>query len=357
MNCLYVDFRGAAAAERSRYAYPRRTREALYEAFRPLGGCVVLVTCNRTEVYFRCSRANAETAIRRAALVPARFCMGAEEHLFSLAAGLCSMLAGEDEILGQLRDAYEEARACGASAGMDEVFQAALACGKRVRAETKISSFACSVSTLAANEVARFLKEGGTVLVVGGTGKFGGAVLKNLAAHRNLTLYAAERTHGVAASVRGDVIAFPYTQRYAMLPLADAVVCTTASPHVVFTRERTAEALGEEVLGGEARTRLFIDLAMPPDVDEGVGTLPGVRRLGIDDFARRAEENNRKKHAAIAAARELVGTCLTEYEASRLSRAYLTAFGTPVGGALAVCKKTDPASFVVQVRALLGERQ
>ena len=143
MNCLYVDFRGAAAAERSRYAYPRRTREALYEAFRPLGGCVVLVTCNRTEVYFRCSRADAETAIRRAALVPARFCMGAEEHLFSLAAGLCSMLAGEDEILGQLRDAYEEARACGASAGMDEVFQAALACGKRVRAETKISSFAC----------------------------------------------------------------------------------------------------------------------------------------------------------------------------------------------------------------------
>ena len=349
MNCLYVDFRGAAAAERSRYAYPRRPREALYEAFRPLGGCVVLVTCNRTEVYFRCSRADAETAIRRAALVPARFCMGAEEHLFSLAAGLCSMLAGEDEILGQLRDAYEEARACGASAGMDEVFQAALACGKRVRAETKISSFACSVSTLAANEVARFLKEDGTALTLIRKGE---AVLKNLAAHRNLTLYAAERTHGVAASVRGDVIAFPYAQRYAMLPLADAVVCTTASPHVVFTRERTAEALG-----GEARTRLFIDLAMPPDVDEGVGTLPGVRRLGIDDFARRAEENNRKKHAAIAAARELVGTCLTEYEASRLSRAYLTAFGTPVGGALAVCKKTDPASFVVQVRALLGERQ
>ena len=350
MNCLYVDFRGAAAAERSRFAYSRRTRLALYEAFRPLGGCVVLVTCNRTEVYFRCSRADAEAAIRRAAFVPARFCMGAEARLFSVAAGLESMLAGEDEILCQLRAASEEARASGVSGGMDAAFQAALACGRRVRAETKISAFACSVSTLAANEVARFLHGSGNVLMVGGTGKFGGAVLKNLAAHRGLKVYAAERSHGVAAALRGEVIPFAYARRYEMLPLADAVVCATASPHTVFAAEETARALSSR-----PQARLFIDLAVPPDIDGAVDRCPGVTLLGIDAFARRAQENNEKKRAAVREAEALVAQCLLEYRAAQLARRYFAVFGTPVCGELAACRKRDPAAFAAQVGALLGE--
>ena len=349
MNCLYVDFCSAPQAERANYAYSRRTREALYAGFREAGGCVVLVTCNRTEVYFSCSRTRAEEIIRRAALPPARFYMGAEEHLFSLAAGLCSMLAGEDEILGQLRAAYEEARAAGATKGLDEAFQIALACGKAVRTRTRISSFACSVATLAANEAARFLPRGGAVLVVGGTGKFGGALLKNLAAHKNLTVYAAERTHGVAASVRGDVLPVAYRERYTFLERADVVIGTTASPHVVFEAEKV-----ERVVQKCPRERLFIDLAMPPDIGAGVGELAGCRLLGIDGFARRARENNQKKQEAIKKARAVVEEYLVLLAVHRAARRYLSSCGA-LPKALRLLKKHDPSAFLRAVGEGAGE--
>ena len=73
-------------------------------------------------------------------------------HLFELAAGLCSMLVGEDEILGQVRTCYEYARSLGATNGLDAPFQAALACGKKVRTQTHVSSMACSVATLAGKQ-------------------------------------------------------------------------------------------------------------------------------------------------------------------------------------------------------------
>ena len=351
MNCLFVDFHGASAAERSKYAYSRLTRAALYEGFRAVGGCVVLVTCNRSEIYFDCSRECAEAIIMRAALPPARFYLGAEEHLFSLAAGLCSMLAGEDEILGQVRDAYEEARAAGVTKGMDDIFQAAIACGKDVRTRTKISSFACSISTLAANEAARFLKEGGNVLVVGGTGKFGSAVLKNLASHKGLTIFAAERSHGVPETVKGDVLPFSYEERYRYLETADAVVCTTASPHTVFDGARTAE-----VAEKFPRKRLFIDLAMPPDVDSAVGMLDGCTLIGIDDFALRARENNEKKRAAIGEARLIVEEHLLELRAAQAARRYLLQLGA-LPPSLAALRKMDPSAFLAEVSERIGEKR
>ena len=353
MNCLSIDFHGAPAQERAEYAFSRRAREALYEGFRPLGGCVVLVTCHRTELYFSCPVARAEEVTGRAAVPPARLYLGAEaeEHLFLLAAGLCSMLAGEDEILRQVRDAYEEARAAGVTKGLDETFQAAIACGKDVRTRTKISSFACSVATLAANEVAAFLKEGGSVLVVGGTGKFGASVLKNLAAHRGLTVYAAERTHGVPASVRGDVIPVSYEGRYDVLKICDAAVSATSSPHVVFSAART-----REIVQTCPRERLFLDLAMPPDIERGVGELAGCILSGIDGFARRARENNERKRDAIAAAHAVVRESLDAFAASQAAHRFVMCRGR-LPASLAALRKTDPRAFSERIAALLGEKK
>ena len=354
MKGLSMNLSRAPARERSQFAFASAQRARLYAEFRLLGGCVLLVTCHRTELYFTCARERAENCLlelahaERAAF---EYFPAAEEHLFLLAAGLESMLLGEDEILGQIRDAYEEARAAGVSTGLDEVFQSAVHCGRRVRAETKISAVACSIATLAANEAARFLPGGGNVMVVGGTGKFGASVLKNLAAHAGLTVYAAERTHGVPASVAGEVIPFPYTARYDLLERVRVVISATASPHTVFEAPRVAKSL--QAFPGE---RLFLDLAMPPDIDGGVSLLAGCTVIGIDEFSRQAKENNQRKQQAALFARAVVEECLFELFAAQASRRYLSAFGAPVAGELALLRSRDPRAFVKQVNGLIGEK-
>ena len=354
MQCLSLNLSRAPARERSQFAFVSSQRARLYHCFRGLGGCVLLVTCHRTELYFNCARQRTEEILLRLAGVKSaafEYFPAAEEHLFLLAAGLKSMLLGEDEILGQIRDAYEEARAAGVSAGLDEVFQSAIRCGKRVRAQTKISEVACSIATLAANEAARFLPGGGNVMVVGGTGKFGASVLKNLAAHAGFTVYAAERTHGVPASVAGDVISFPYAARYDLLERVRVVISATASPHTVFEASRVAKSLSASP--GE---RLFLDLAMPPDIDGGVSLLAGCTVIGIDEFSRQAKENNQKKQQAALFARAVVEECLFELLAAQASRRYLSAFGAPVAGELALLRSRDPRAFVKRVNGLIGEK-
>lgn len=343
----------APVRERSQFAFVSSQRARLYACFRGLGGCVLLVTCHRTELYFTCARERAEEILLRlagAGSAAFEYFPAAEEHLFLLAAGLKSMLLGEDEILGQIRDSYEEARAAGVSAGLDEIFQGAIHCGRRVRAQTKISEVACSIATLAANEAARFLPGGGNVMVVGGTGKFGSSVLKNLAAHAGLTVYAAERSHGVPASVAGDVIPFPYAARYDLLERVQVIISATSSPHTVFDATRVMEHIQQSP--GE---RLFLDLAMPPDVDGAVRTLAGCTLIGIDEFSRQAQENNQKKQQAALAARAVVEECLVGLFAAQASRRFLAVFGAPVAGELALLRSRDPQAFVARVNGLIGE--
>lgn len=341
MDCFSLDFCGAPVEERRLFALSSRERAALYERLGPLGSCVVLVTCNRTELYFSCSPEAARNALFEAAGVtrPLAYHAGeaAERHLFLLAAGLCSMLLGEDEILGQLRDAYEEACAFGATAGLDAVFQAALACGKRVRAQTKISSHACSVATLAANAVRGARAK--NVLMIGATGKLGASVLKNLLTADGLHIWATVREHRISAAAAGSgVVCVPYAERYVRLNEADAVICCTASQHTVLEYAPAAAALKTP------RRRLLIDLAVPPDIDGAMAELPGCTLMNIDEFRAAAEENNQKKRAAVVEARRVAETCFTEYRAAKTARRFAERLARD--GALRSLRKRDPAAFI-----------
>ena len=361
MNCLYLDSAAAGVEERKRYAFTARGREALSPRFLPLAGGVPVVPCGRTELYFTCPRAEAERAFSafmennaggsgRAA--DFSFCGGKEAvlRLFRLAAGLLSMLRGEGEILGQVRDCYEFSRALGAARGMDAAFQAALSCGKRVRAETKISSLACSIATLAANAAFRFCA-GGNALIVGATGKMGGAVLKNIASKGGWKIVATSRSHAFTASAEG-VTAADYAERYAFLEDADVIISATASPHTVFAAERVAAALRTQ------KPRLFIDLSVPPDVEAGVADIPGCALLGIDGFRAAAEENNAKKRSAIAAAEKIAVGCAEQFfadEAARRCAPALAALPETERKSLYVLRKSDPAAFCARAEALLAD--
>lgn len=338
MQCFYLDHERAGIAVREKYAFSAGVRAALCAAL-AAGGCVPLVTCNRTELYFGGAAEEARRALS-AFCDPAPFTLcgeGAERRLFLLAAGLLSMLVGEDEVLGQLRDSYEFARLRGATAGLDAAFQAALSCGKRVRAETGISSFACSVATLAANAVFSFGAK--QVLMVGATGKIGGAVLKNLLS-AGVLVTATARSHDFSAQAEG-VLSVPYAERYACLRQADCVVCCTASPHLVLGLE------GLKAAFADGKPRLLIDLAVPPDIDPRAGDLPGVRLIDIDGFRAAAAENNQKKREAAVRAAALAEECLLDYRAGEACRRLADRLAAhPDREALYRLRKCDPAAFL-----------
>ena len=339
MQCFYLDHERAGIAVREKYAFSAGVRAALCAAL-AAGGCVPLVTCNRTELYFGGAAEQARRALS-AFCDPAPFtlCGGeeAERRLFLLAAGLLSMLVGEDEVLGQLRDSYEFARLRGATAGLDAAFQAALSCGKRVRAETGISSFACSVATLAANAVFAFGAK--QVLMVGATGKIGGAVLKNLLS-AGVLVTATARSHDFSAQAEG-VLSVPYAERYACLRQADCVVCCTASPHLVLGLD------GLKAAFADGKPRLLIDLAVPPDIDPRAAELPGVRLIDIDGFRAAAAENNQKKREAAVRAAALAEECLLDYRAGEACRRLADRLAAhPDREALYRLRKCDPAAFL-----------
>ena len=338
MQCFYLDHERAGIAVREKYAFPAGVRAALCAAL-AAGGCVPLVTCNRTELYFGGAAEEARRALS-AFCDPAPFTLcgeGAERRLFLLAAGLLSMLVGEDEVLGQLRDSYEFARLRGATAGLDAAFQAALSCGKRVRAETGISSFACSVATLAANAVFSFGAK--QVLMVGATGKIGGAVLKNLLS-AGVLVTATARSHDFSAQAEG-VLSVPYAERYACLRQADCVVCCTASPHLVLGLD------GLKAAFADGKPRLLIDLAVPPDIDPRAAELPGVRLIDIDGFRAAAAENNQKKREAAVRAAALAEECLLDYRAGEACRRLADRLAAhPDREALYRLRKCDPAAFL-----------
>lgn len=339
MQCFYLDHERAGIAVREKYAFSAGVRAALCAAL-SAGGCVPLVTCNRTELYFGGAAEEARRALS-AFCDPAPFtlCGGeeAERRLFLLAAGLLSMLVGEDEVLGQLRDSYEFARLRGATAGLDAAFQAALSCGKRVRAETGISSFACSVATLAANAVFSFGAK--QALMVGATGKIGGAVLKNLLS-AGVLVTATARSHDFSAQAEG-VLSVPYAERYACLRQADCVVCCTASPHLVLGLD------GLKAAFADGKPRLLIDLAVPPDIDPRAAELPGVRLIDIDGFRAAAAENNQKKREAAVRAAALAEECLLDYRAGEACRRLADRLAAhPDREALYRLRKCDPAAFL-----------
>ena len=247
------------------------------------------------------------------------------------------MLVGEDEVLGQLRDSYEFARLRGATAGLDAAFQAALSCGKRVRAETGISSFACSVATLAANAVFAFGAK--QVLMVGATGKIGGAVLKNLLS-AGVLVTATARSHDFSAQAEG-VLSVPYAERYACLRQADCVVCCTSSPHLVLGLD------GLKAAFADGKPHLLIDLAVPPDIDPRAANLAGVRLIDIDGFRAAAAENNQKKREAAVRAAALAEECLLDYRAGEACRRLADRLAAhPDREALYRLRKCDPAAFL-----------
>jgi glutamyl-tRNA reductase len=261
-----------------------------------VGEAVVLSTCNRVEVYAAVSgfhgglgdvcnvlaELSGMPVVELARHLYVHYDEAAVRHSFRVSAGLDSMVVGEAQILGQLRDAYHAATESD-SAGrlLHELLQQALRVGKRAHAETGIDRAGQSVVTAALDVAATHLGDlSGRPALVVGAGAMGALAVATLAragvGPLRITNRSAERANRLAEAYGATAV--PFDRLDAALADVDIVVCATAAAEPVLTRARLAGRAGSSPL-------VVLDLAVPRDVAADAGTLPGVVVVDIDGLA------------------------------------------------------------------------
>ena len=266
---------------------------------------VVLSTCNRTELYL--VHGDDETAQARAfaeltalaglsetEIAPTLYTLTDEAaalHAFRVAAGLDSLIPGEAQILGQVRDAYELARGANtAGPVLHRLFRQALRVGRRVRTETAIGENPASISSAAAELAERVFGslEGRRILILG-AGKMSDLATVNLISRGVESVFVAnrsvERAERLASRFGGRAVGLEEVE--AELESADVVVASTSARGFVLSAEQVARAMSKR----RGRPIFFVDIAVPRDIDPSVNEIEGCYLYDVDDLERVVEES------------------------------------------------------------------
>jgi glutamyl-tRNA reductase len=308
-------------------------REALERLSADDSEAVVLSTCNRTEVYAVAERpAQAEeriygelsglSGLSQSELAPALYSVtdeAAAVHLFRVAAGLDSMVPGEAQILGQVREAYEAAREAGTTGStLHRLFRQALRVGKRVRTETAIGENPASVSSAAAELAERVFEglEGRKILLIG-AGKTADLTAANLISRGVGEIVVGNRSHeraeALARRFGGRAVGLDALE--GELTHADVVVASTGSQGLVLSGEQVARAMRER----RGRPVFFIDIAVPRDLDPAINELEGCYLYDIDDLERVVAESVAGRREEAVRAEAIVSEEADSFRAWQLS--------------------------------------
>ncbi len=290
---------------REKVAFAEERLSEAYRHFQAQGieEVVLLSTCNRTEVYAASTERLSERKLLGGWLsffgvtpdeLEGRYYayrdQEAARHLFRVACGLDSMMLGETQILGQVKEAFEKAQQEGTvGTYLGELFRRALKVGKRARTETAISKGAMSVGGAAVELARRIFADlrSCTVLLVG-AGKMGADTTRALVQAGAQSLLVCNRTYQraeeLAKALGGQ--AAPFDQLPQLLARADIVIASTGAPHYILTRPMVSEAVRRR----RYRPLFLIDIAVPRNIDPEVGKLDSVFLFDIDDLEQVVQE-------------------------------------------------------------------
>ena len=345
--CLGLSHHTAPVEVRERHAFPAsRTVEALialrdYEAVRE---AAMLSTCGRLEIYAELD--DYERGVEQIESFLHNFRHGdvgdlssylytllgnqAAQHLFKVATGLDSMLIGEAEILGQVKDAYVQAqKAHSLGKTLHALFRQALHAGKDARSQTPIGGESVSIAgaAIAAARAHVGSLEGKTVLVIG-AGKMGAAAAKRFKQEGVRDLIVVNRSfakaHGIVETLGvGRAVEMPGI--VAALAPADVVVTSTGASHFILSPGNVAEAM----LQRPERPLFVIDIAVPRDADPEIARIPGVRLTDIDALKDVVELTLEQRRAAIPLVEEIIAE-----HAERFAHWYRSRVTVPVVASL-----------------------
>ena len=284
-----------------------------------LAEAVLLSTCNRTELYAVAedSKALSHWLEHHAGSLQGYLYQHSDgeavRHLFRVATGLDSMVLGEPQILGQVKDAWALAHDSGAiGQQLDRLFQQTFSVAKRARTDTRVGANPISVAStavrLAQDSFARM--DESTVLLVG-AGETMELVAKHLSDAKVKRLLIANRTLANAQDLasRHGGVALPLSELERHLGEADVVFSATAAREPVILHRQVATALRSR----RHKPMLLFDLAVPRDIEAEVGTLADAYLYTVDDMERAVEENRRGRREAAAEAESIIDLQVTRY--------------------------------------------
>lgn len=282
---------------------------------------VALSTCNRTEIYAVEQIGDALPHIsamlsRRlggdaTAFTYVRRDQNVASHLFGVAAGLDSMILGEAQIHGQVKDAWEQCRA-ESGAMLNRMFQSALLAASRAREETGIGRGAASVSSAAVQLAKKiFGGLGGRRAMILGAGDVAEIALECLLNEGVRVAIVANRTYERAQALAEchGATAMHYDQCWASLKDVDVLLCSTASPVPVVTVARVRDSVAAR---GD-RPLCVLDIAMPRDVEAAVGKLDNVFLYDLDDLRAAAAANLERREEDVPAAQRIIAQEAQKY--------------------------------------------
>lgn len=326
LHVLGINHHSAPLEVREKLAFPPETQaDALNSlAARPgVSEAVLVSTCNRTEVYCRADDVAAvrawlrDEAARAGLEIEGHLYAHSEaqaiRHAFRVASGLDSMVLGEPQILGQLKEAYQAAVDHGSIGRLlNRLFQHSFHVAKKVRTDTAIGSSPVSIAFAAVRLAQQIHGDlAGTTAMLIGAGDMIELAANHLYANRLRHLLVANRSLERAQTIasRFGGYALPLQDLPAHLADADIVISSTASPTPILMAETVALAL-------QARRRkpmFLVDIAVPRDIDPAVGELEDVYLYTIDDLQAVIEENLRSREAAAAQAEEMIETATQQF--------------------------------------------
>ncbi|MEX0983289.1 MAG: glutamyl-tRNA reductase [Bacteroidales bacterium] len=315
---------------------------------------IVLSTCNRTEVYYSQSKYDFPHAAKQVYNALKLFKLIRDEHwnafynysdskavkhLFKVASGIDSMIIGEDQIVGQIKEAYLLcAEAALTDAILMRLFQKSLEAGKRVRTETRIKLGSTSVSSVAVQKCTGLSEElsGNQVLLIG-AGESGNLVVKTLHKSEKFKITITNRTEGKARNIsdKYNCTLLPFDQISNNLHCYDIVIVATGSNVPLVTKEMVKESRKRR----NSSKQVFIDISVPRNIEKNVEDLTAVQLFTIDDLQEIVNTNMEKRKSSIVFANRIIDQIEDDFSDWVASRTLQPAIKTITSKMLKVSKR------------------
>jgi glutamyl-tRNA reductase len=308
---------------RERVAFPEKSIHEPLRALHAAAGVretMILSTCNRVEITAVVEgREQGAAAVRdfvarhhevpEAELAPHLYLHAGPEavrHLFRVASSLDSLVVGEPQILGQVKDAYQFAREAGAiGAVLDRLLKKALSVAKLVRTETEISRSAVSVS-FAAVELAKkiFGEIEGRAAMIVGAGEMAELAVKHLVSSGVREVFVVNRTFEKAVELAREFggSAVKFDDLFEQMALADIVISSTGAPHFIIRGEDVKRVMARR----KHRPMFFIDIAVPRDIEPSVNDVDNAYLYNVDDLQSVVDANVKERRKEAEKAEQLV---------------------------------------------------
>lgn len=264
---------------------------------------IILSTCNRSEVYIYSNNISDKVEVVKnfyqdyfdvESIEEFLFNKTGEEaikHVFNVSAGLDSLVLGEDQILGQVKDAHDFARQLGSSKKVfNKLFREAITVSKDIKTTTKISHQPLSISYIGIKCLKEKMGslENKNALVIG-LGKMSKLAMKHLEEEQLNNIYVTNRSYEKLKSIQEEyknLIPIKYEDRYEVMDKVDIVISATASPHTVLKKDEMPKTSNKLIM---------MDIALPRDIDKNLNEFENIEVYDIDDLKKISEANDKKR--------------------------------------------------------------